>query len=229
MGHWYLRSIAYLPRMYFDTPLCWFCHLESGNEGSHVEDCSQLYVRACAAFSNVAEAFTSGVRGNQRAKWDLHVSVTVETCEYWCMLVPDSRVCFFQNIAPRKGEAHVLILTWYGLSWVKYRQRTHPRYIPAAVVRSLMCQVLSGMERGQDNVPGVRWPLSVPDGQHSPYIQQSITPAEVPLLAQQVLAWLLRWDARLHYIPARPMQVLLPTHSRYHSPLMYHVAACTPF
>ena len=126
------------------------------------------------------------------------------------MLVPDSRVRFFQTIAPRKGEARVLILTWSGLSWVKYRQRTDPRCIPAATVRSLIFQVLSGMERGQDNVPTVRFPLSVSDGQHNAYSQHSLTPEEVPLLAQQVLAWLLRWDPRLHYIPARPMKCFFP-------------------
>ena len=225
----YLRSITYLRCMYFDTPPCRFCHLESGNEGSHVEDCAQLYVRACATFPQVPEAFTAGVRGNQQAKWDLHVRVMVGTREYWCMLVPDSRVRFFQNIASRTGEAQVLISTWSGLTWVKYRQRTDPRYIPGAVLRSLIYQVLSGMERGQDNVPGVRWPMSVPDTQRSPYSQHTVTLAVVPLLAQQVLAWLLRWDPRPQYIPARPWHVLLPGQSWYHGPLLYHVAACTPF
>ena len=225
----YLRSIAYLPRMYFNTPECRFCHLDSGNWGSHVEDCSQLYVRTCATFSQVAEAITAGVRGNQRAKWDLHVRVMVGSSESWCMLVPDSRVRFFQNAESRADEAQVLILTLSGLSWMKYRQRTDPRCIPAAVVRSLICQVLSGMERGQDNVPGVRWPMLVPDRQRSPYSQHTVTPAVVPLLAQQVLAWLLRWVPRLQYTPARPLHVLLPTHSRYHGPLIYHVAAFTPF
>ena len=138
-------------------------------------------------------------------------------------------VCaFFENMAPRKGEAQVPILPWSGLSWVKYRQHTDPRYIPAAVVRSLMCEVLSGMERGPDKVPGVCWPLSVPDGQHSPYSQQSVTRAKLPLPAQRVLAWLLRWDPGLHCIPTRPMQVLPHAHSRYHGPRMYPVAACTP-
>ena len=225
----YLRSIAYLPLMYFDTPPCRFCHLESGNEGSHLDDCSQLYVRAFATFAQVAETFTASVRGNQQAQWDLHVRVMVSHSEYWCMLVPDSRVHFFQHVASRHSEAQVLILTWSGMSWVKYKHRTDHRYISAAVVRSLVSQVLSGTERGQDSVPGVRWPLKVPDGQHSPYSPLSVAPAEVPLLAQQILAWLLRWDPRLRYTHTRPMHVFLPIHNGSHGPLMYHVTACTPF
>ena len=218
-----------MPRMYFTVPPCRFCQLDSGNEGSHTDDCSQLYVHACATFRRVAEAFCEGVRGTQYAKWDLQVSVRVGAGKYWCLLVPDARLQYFQGISMRDSDAQVLILTWSGLSWVKYKQRTDPKHISVAVMRGLVCQVLEGMERSQDNALAVRWPMSVPDGHLSPYHQCPATSQTVSVLAQQVLAWLLRWDQRLQYNSAGPVHVLLPLHRRYHGPLVYQVTVCTKF
>ena len=74
----YLCSTMYIPCMYFGVPPRTFCHLESGNVGSHVEDYSQLYVRACATLSQPAKAFSAGVRARQRAKWDLQLESSRE-------------------------------------------------------------------------------------------------------------------------------------------------------
>ena len=92
-----------------------------------------------------------------------------------------------------------------------------------------MGQVLEGMERSLDNAPAVRWPMSVPDGHLSPYHQCPATSQTVSVLAQQVLAWLLRWDPRLQYTSAEPVHVLLPLHRQYHGPLVYQVTVRTKF
>ena len=91
----YLRSITYMLRMYFTVPPCRFCQLDSGNEGSHTGDYSQLYVRVCATFHRVAEAFCDGVRGVQCANWDLQVTVGVGAGKYCSLLVPDARLQYF--------------------------------------------------------------------------------------------------------------------------------------
>ena len=59
--------------------------------------------------------------------------------KYWCLLVPDARLQYFQSISMRDNDAQVLILTWSGLSWVKYKKRTGPKHISVAVIRGLVC------------------------------------------------------------------------------------------
>ena len=117
----------------------------------------------------------------------------------------------------------------YGLSWVRYGERTDLRYVPKAVIVGLVCSVLEGMVRHHANEPPTRLPLHVPDSRPSPYSYARSNTHMVPLCARQVLTWLLRWDPRLQHTPHEAMHVQLPFTNRYHEPLVYQVVVCTPF
>ena len=68
--------------------------------------------------------------------------------------------------------------------------------------------------------------LLVPDGCSSPYSGLSLVPSTVPFLAQQVLAWLVRWDPRLQLIRPASHHVFLPVSVQSKGQFGYRILAC---
>ena len=59
----YVRSVDYLPRVFFSVSTCRFYGLPEGNFVTHASVCSHLYVRLCALPPRVAECLNDALGG----------------------------------------------------------------------------------------------------------------------------------------------------------------------
>ena len=219
----YLRCVDYLPRVFFSVPACQFCGLPGGNSVAHVSVCSQLYVRLCVLLPHVAECLSDALGGELVARCDFICRVHVATARYWGAVVPDSLVPSMRDSFQSLSQA--LIWTWFGLQWSKVHDVSHSLYVRVQCARL----VLQLMVRELSNPPAALPGLVAPSGFCSPYAVQQSVPSQVPLLAQQVLAWLVRWHPRLVPTRREVFHVSIPHQTfRGRGPFEYTLFVCDP-
>ena len=220
----YLRFISYMPRTFFTVPDCRFCQLPEGNSVAHVHRCSQLYVRMCHTFLHLSEHVCAHLGGTVVCSWDLICIVQVGSTPCGVALCAELHVPALQNYFQASTCAQAMIVTWSGMVWCQ--RADNVCVIPSALPDSSACLVLELMVREQENSPVTHASLS-PKGRRSPYSQISCVSVSVPLLAQQVLAWLLRWDPRLVLHRPAAYHVSIPTQAYLAGgPFSYLVLAC---
>ena len=140
--------------------------------------------------------------------WDVVCTVQLKSSLCGVALCSEQQVSEFQEYFRAGVCAQAVVVSWSGLVWCM-REDLRCR-IPSAMRDGCSRLVLERMVREYENRPVTHVSLISRD-QPPPYTHVSRVPTQVSLLAQQVLAWLLRWDPRLVMVRPAAYHVSIPT------------------
>ena len=125
--------------------------------------------------------------------------------------------------------SQALIWTLSGLQWSKVHDVSHSLYVPKSVRVQCARLVLQLMVRELSNLPAALPGLVARSGLCSPYAVQQSIPSRVPLLAQQVLAWVVWRDPRLVLTRREVFHVSIPHQTfRGRGLFEYTLLVCDP-